>query len=167
MATCTISEIWRVVSVVTGIRARNFPREAFEFPLCLLSPLEVESSLESVDALVMESRCLTLISVSESAFITLGVLLKDTRFVCVFWSPPLGGSSSELWLLSFVLRDSGPTKSSACSNTLPLVVKLEFCTYTIEFRELGSGIDKRLSLTLGFSSIDSLDTSDTLLRISR
>lgn len=167
MVICIIFEIWRVVFVVIGIRARNFLREAFEFLFCLFSLFEVEFLLEFVDVFVMEFRCFIFISVFEFAFIILGVLLKDTRFVCVFWSLLLGGSFSEFWLLSFVLRDFGFIKFLVCFNILSFVVKLEFCTYIIEFRELGSGIDKRLFLTLGFSFIDLFDILDILLRILR
>lgn len=75
-----MSASWRVVSVDRGSLARIFPRKLA--PPGRFSPLEFESSLESVEALMMESRCLMTCS-PESPFIMLWVALNETRFTGV------------------------------------------------------------------------------------
>lgn len=70
-----------VVSVVTGNLGRILPRK---LDPNRVSPLVFESSLESVDELMMESLCLMVCS-PESPLIILCVLLNDTRLIGVLW----------------------------------------------------------------------------------
>lgn len=77
-----ISVSRRVVSVVTGSLGRSFPLSVLAM-VCRFSPLELESSEESVEAETMESRCLATTSCSLESVIMQWVVLKETRFVGV------------------------------------------------------------------------------------
>lgn len=88
-----ISVSKRVVSVVTGSLGRSFPRSVLAMA-SRPSPLELESSEESVEAETMESRCLVVTSCSQESVMMQWVVLKETLLVGVLW-PPLTSTPPE------------------------------------------------------------------------
>ena len=150
MAICTISEICRVVPVVTGSFGFILPRN--EVPLIvLLSPLELDSSLESVEALVIESRCFMGTSSSPaSALMIQWVLLKETRFTGAFCGESIIMGPDMEDFRGCIGVTSITTSSGLSQSVVLLSVRLRdrvaFFMVTRDRRELNSGgIDILLS----------------------
>ena len=68
--------------MVTGSLGRSFPRGVLAM-VSRPSPLELESSEESVEAETMESRCLAVTSCSQESVMMQWVVLNETRLVGV------------------------------------------------------------------------------------